>query len=183
MALKSGRRPVTGGWLPAPSSSSALGSGTYALLKPKPSGDCNFVPYVPTVDKVASPSGISAARKRMLLTGRLLYKLGREAAVVRRRRRKEVKTEVRELIRTFLGDEDDGGQQQAAVQTIVMDDQGQKEPVEPGACSDEEFWAKLPVVSSRERHMLNVPTKPSRIYPGRTIKSRSIACDASGGAP
>ena len=99
MALKAGRHPVTGIRLPAPSSNSALGSGTYALLKPSPSVDSSFVPYEPLVEKMASPSGISAERKRWLMKGRLLCKIGKEAALLRRRRRKEAKVEVREVIK------------------------------------------------------------------------------------
>jgi len=47
MALKAGRHPVTGSWLPASSSSSALGSGTYSRLKPTEESDALFTPYVP----------------------------------------------------------------------------------------------------------------------------------------
>ena len=64
-----------------------------------------------------------------------------------------------------------------------MGDQDQKVPEEPDACYDEEFWANLPVMSSRERHVLNVPTEPIRNYPGRAIKSRLITFDANGIAP
>ena len=76
----------------------------------------------------------------MLLRGRLLYKLGKEAALVRRRRRKEVKTEVRELTRSFLDDADDGGQQEAVVLSSAsdsMDVQGQMVLEEPDTYSEE----------------------------------------------
>ena len=66
MAFKAGRHPVTGIRLPAPSSNNAaIGSGTYARLKPKMSEDDSFVPYVPeTFGDPLPASGDSAERKR-----------------------------------------------------------------------------------------------------------------------
>ena len=130
----------------------------------------------------------------MVLRGRLLYKLGKEAALVRRRRRKEVKSEVREVIRSFLDDTGDGGQPEAAVLRSasgstdselnrLKDEQGQSLAVVTDGSSDEEFWANLPILGSRERHMLNVPTKPDRSYLGRAIKSRLKTFEAGGMAP
>ena len=94
--------------------------------------------------------------------------------------------EVREIISSFLDDADDGGQQEAAVlrsasgsmdveQAREVDDHGQMGPEEPDTCSDEDFWASLPVVSNREEHMLSVPTKPDRYYPGGKVQSRAEA--------
>ena len=88
MALKAGRHPVTGLMLPAPSRNmAALGSGTYARLKPTPNaGDEGpFVPYEPRVVMVPVPLGGSAERKRWLMRGRLRCKIGKEAALLRRR--------------------------------------------------------------------------------------------------
>ena len=36
------------------------------------------------------------------------------------------------------------------------------------------FWANLPVEVSRERHILNIPKRPERCYPGRAVKSREV---------
>ena len=92
MALKAGRHPVTGLRVPTHTSSNvALGSGHYARLKPSPSGDESFVPYVPRDVMVPSPSGVSAERKRWLMRGRLLYRNGKGAALLRRFRRKAAK--------------------------------------------------------------------------------------------
>ena len=104
MALKAGRHPVTGMMLPVPSNSdAALGSGTYTQLKPRPSGDDSFSPYVPREVVVPEPSGVSAEKKRWLMRGRLLYRNSKEAALLRRRRRRFAKIEVREVISSFLG--------------------------------------------------------------------------------
>ena len=90
--------------LPAPSSSEvAMGSGTYTRLKPSLSGDMSFVPCVPREVLVPSPSGASAERRPWLMRGRVLYK---EAAMLRRRRRKAAKIEVREVISSFVWDVD-----------------------------------------------------------------------------
>ena len=95
---------MTGMRLPAPSSSEvAMGSGTYTRLKPSLSGDVSFAPYVPREVLVPSPSGHSAERKRWLMRGRVLCK---EASMLRRRRRRAAKIEVREAISSFVGDAD-----------------------------------------------------------------------------
>ena len=167
MALKAGRHPVTGLRMPAPcSSNAALGSGTYTRLRPHPgagqgSSDessvepSSFMPYEPRVIMRPSPAGESAERKRWLMSGRLRCKIGREAALLRRRRRKEAKSEAREVISSFIGDaEGDGGQ-----------DAYEPNCDEQTAAEDNEceiFWANLPVEVSREKHLLNIPTRPGR---------------------
>ena len=164
MALKAGRHPVTGYRLPAPSSNgAALGSGTYAALRPAMDVDESFVPYTPEAFSDPQPtSGESAERKRWLLRGRLLCKQAKEERRKRRLRRKEAKVEVRELIRTFC--EDDARVPPAPIELPseeVADD-----------ASDEEFWTSMPSVIDRERHILEIPTKPSRNFPGKTTRSR-----------
>ena len=166
MAPKAGRHPVTGMRLPAPSSSEvAHGSGTYARLKPSPSGDESFVPYMPREVVMPSPSGASAERKRWLMKGRLLLRQGKEAAQLRRRRRREAKVEVREVIVSFIGDAD------------VVGDQGVTEPEHDQQMTEddndcEQFWASLPVELSRETHLLDIPTRPDRCFPGKAVRSR-----------
>ena len=110
MSLRAGLHPVTGLRLPASCGSTAYGSGTYSRLKPEASCDSGFVPYVPLTDEPLMPSGASAERKRWLMRGRLLCRIGKEAADLRRLRRKNAKREVRELIRSFVGDTVDDGQ-------------------------------------------------------------------------
>ena len=164
MALKAGRHPVTGYRLPAPSSNgAAIGSGTYAALKPKISEDESFKQYIPeTFSEPLPVGGDSAERKRWLLRGRLLCKQGKEERRKRRLRRKEAKIEVRELIRTFC--EDDASEPLASSESLI-------EEVADDA-SDEEFWTSMPSVIDRERHILEIPTKPSRNFPGKTTRSR-----------
>ena len=75
------------------------------------------------------------------MRGRVLYK---EAAMLRRRRRKAAKIEVREVISSFVGDAD------------VEGDLGVKEPGHDRLNTDddddcEQFWACLPVEVSREK--------------------------------
>ena len=38
--------------------------------------------------------------------------------------------------------------------------------------TDEEFWTSLPSVIDREKHILAIPAKPSRSFPGKTTRSR-----------
>jgi len=166
MALKAGRHPVTGLRLPAPSSSNAaLGSGTYARLNPSPSGDGSFAPYVPREEMAPEPSGVSAERKRWLMKGRLLYRNCKEAALLRRRRRKIAKSEVREVISSFLGDAGNEGAQ-------GTDEPEHNEQATEDDKASEEFWANLPVVVSRERHILRIPTKPDVFLAKRCSRGR-----------
>ena len=164
MALKAGRHPVTGLRLPAPSRNmAALGSGTYVRLKPGSSERPNpdpFVPYEPRVVMVPVPSGGSAERKRWLMRGRLRCKIGKEAALLRRRRRRDAKSEVREVIRSFIGDADGASPN--------LDERATEEDEE---C--EAFWANLPVEVSRERHILNIPSPPTYDFRGKAGKPRS----------
>ena len=162
-SLRAGLHPVTGLRLPESSGSTALGSGTYSKLRPIVDVDPDFFPYVPAQLVASVSSGQSAEMKRRLMRGRVLCKISSRAAELRRQRRNEIKVEVREVIRSFLDNADDGGQQEAA------------ELEEPGNCSDEEFWANLPVASNREEHILNVPTQPDRLYPGKKVQSRAEA--------
>ena len=114
-----------------------------------------------------SPSGASAERKRWLMRGRLFCNNGKEAALLRRRRRKAAKVEVREVIKSFIGEAD------------VEGVRGEDEPVHNRQATDDDddcelFWANLPVEVSRERHILNIPTRPERCYLGRAVKSREV---------
>ena len=79
----------------------------------------------------------------------------------KRLRRKEAKSEVRELIRSFC---DDGAEALATGESLgeaAADD-----------ASDEEFWKSLPSVIERERHVHMIPTNPCRQFPGKAIRSR-----------
>ena len=163
MALKAGKHPVTGHWLPSPSSSVApVGKGTYATLKPKISDDDSFVPYVPEqFCEPQSANGDSAERKRWLLLGRLRCKLGMEERRRKRLRRKEAKSEVRDLIRSFVDGDAGASAPNDSRHEAAVDD-----------ASDEEFWTSLPSVIERERHIITIPTYPCRQFPGKAIRSR-----------
>ena len=114
---------------------------------------------------VSLPSGESAERKRWLMRGRLRCKIGKEAALLRRRRRKDAKGEVREVIRSFVDDAGGEGDQ------VAHDpDHSGHATAEDKDC--EAFWASLPVEVSRGKHFLNIPTKPDRCFPGKAVKSR-----------
>ena len=101
------------------------------------------------------------------MRGRLLYRKGKEAALLRRRRRKAAKIEVREVIDSFIGD--------AGVEGALRVD----EPEHDWQITDDDdecelFWANMPVEVSRERHILNIPTRPERCFPGKAVKSREV---------
>ena len=163
MALKAGKHPVTGYCLPSPSGNVApVGNGTYAMLKPTISYDDSFVPYVPEQFGEPQPAkGESAERKRWLLLGRLRCKQGMEERRRKRLRRKEAKSEVRELIRSFCDDGADALATSESMCEAAADD-----------ASDEEFWKSLPSVIERERHVHMIPTNPCRQFPGKAIRSR-----------
>ena len=230
MALRAGMYPVTGLRLPVTCGSTIHGNGTYSRLKPEPSCDSGFVPYEPLMDEPLKPSGESAERKRWLMRGRLLYKISKEAAEVRRRRRKIAKLEVREVIRSFLDGDDDDAQlpvfsrhssgceaapdhtcnssfsrhssacvatadhtrnslfsRHSSAREVAADhtctqndlDNGQVVQAARDDNSDEEFWSSLPVVDSRTKHLLSVPSIPERSFPGKTIRSRLDAIRVS----
>ena len=177
MALRAGRHPVTGMILPVPCNShAALGSGTYSQLKPRPSGDDSFVPYVPRDVVVPEPSGVSAEKKRWLMRGRLLCRNSKEAALLRRSRRRIAKIEVRKVISSFLGN---AGNE---VAQGIVEPEHSEQATEDDKVS-EEVWASLPVVASRERHVLNIPTKPERCFPGKAVQSRMLLLGSNGNAP
>ena len=69
------------------------------------------MPFVPRDVMVPSPSGVAAEQKGWLMRGRLLYRKGKETALLRRRRRKAAKSEVREVISSFIGDAGEEGAQ------------------------------------------------------------------------
>ena len=170
-SLKAGRHPVTGVIRPTPSSSSALGSGTYSQLKVGPSDDRNFSPYVPEEFVKLTPSGMSVVDKRRLLKGRLLYRIGREAAQLRKAKRRATKAEVREIIRAFEhGSDEEEPLPDSRVHTLNDE---QEEPVADDVDSDEEFWASLPVVCTREKHINAISTRPDRYFPGKAVTVRS----------
>ena len=163
--------------LPVPCNShAALGSGTYSQLKPRPSGDDSFVPYVPREVVVPEPSGVSAEKKRWLMRGRLLCRNSKEAALLRRSRRRIAKIEVREVISSFLGN---AGNE---VAQGIVEPEHSEQATEDDKVS-EEFWASLPVVASRERHVLNIPTKPERCFPGKAVQSRMLLLGSNDKAP
>ena len=85
----------------------------------------------------------------------------------RERRRRAANIKVREIIKSFIGEAD--------VEGVRGDD----EPEHNRQATDDDedcelFWANLPVEVSRERHILNIPTRPERCYPGRAVKSREV---------
>ena len=149
----------------------AIGSGTYARLTVTPSvqtcGDLSpFVPYVPRVVTMPVPSGMSAERKRWLMRGRLRCKLGKEAALLRRRRREDAKCEVSEVIRSFIGEASDA---EDRPHDADLDEQATMEDEE---C--EAFWANLPVEVSREKHIRDIPSLPTGAIRGKTAKVRDV---------
>ena len=129
------------------------------------------------------------------MRGRLLCKIGREAARLRRQRRKDTKAEVSEVIRSFLqatnggehaednevagnwfqadegelhrsADDPSGSKNEAA-------DASQSVPLHAaGGDSDEEFWMNLPTVSDRTCRIQNVPVQANRLFPGMMVRSR-----------
>ena len=191
--------PVTGLRLPAACGSTTYGNGTYSRLKAEASCDDGFVPYVPLADKPLVPSGASAERKRWLMRGRLLCKIGKEAAELRRRRRKVAKLEVREVIRSFMdGAGDDvrlpgessvlsrlfSGCDVAEEHTSNLSGLGGEQVVPaPGDDnSDEEFWSNLPSVDSRAKRLLSIPSGPDRSFPGKAVRSRVATIERCGEA-
>ena len=170
-ALKAGRHPVTGIVLPRSSCSSALGSGTYSQLKAGPCCDCDFSPYVPVEFEKLAPTGTSATEQRRLMRGRLLYRIAKEAAQLRRARRKAAKAEVREIIRAFENGSDEEELPVDDCVDLVSDKQ--EVPVADDDDADEEFWASLPVVCTREKHINAIRTRPDRYFPGKAVTVRS----------
>ena len=83
-------------------------------------------------------------------------------------------------MRSFL--EDAGNDCQPAADILVTTSGSPIEEVVDDK-SDEEFWTTLPAVISRERHILSLPTKPDRSYPGKAVRSRLVALGTSDKAP
>ena len=193
MALRAGLHPVTGLRLPAASGSTAHGSGTYSRLKPGCSGGDDFVPYIPATFVPPVPCGVSAERKRWLLRGRVLCRLGKEAAKLKRLRRKKAKEEVREVIRSFISSAEDEGQPMdevvavagsgSSVENLSQQTREYLEQEMGNDDSDEEFWLALPTTDSRTNHIQSIPTQPSRSFPGRAVRSRvgalEVGCELS----
>ena len=173
MALKAGRHPVTGLRLPDPSSSMVdRGIGTYSRLKVTASDRQDmFVPYEPREIAVPRPSGISAERKRILMLGRLRCKMGREVAILKRRRRREAKCEAREVIRSFINGASDEEDRRA-----LSSDHREGNAADDEDC--EAFWANLPVDVSREQHIRDIPNPPMPQVRGigvrTTVRRRAI---------
>ena len=183
MSLRAGLHPVTGVRLPPAVRSTARGSGTYSRLKPGAGGLDDFVPYAPATFAPPVPSGCSAEQKRRLMRGRLLCRIGKEAARLRRQRRKDAKDEVREVIRSFIsaadGDEqttDDGvvADSSPAGENLNQQTGDQWEQALGGDNSDEEFWATLPTTDSRTMHIQGIPSRPDRSFPGKPVRSRLV---------
>lgn len=168
IALRAGLHPVTGLRLPAASGSTAGGSVAYSRLKTVSIGCEHVAPYIPTTFDPPVPCGESAERKRWLLRGRVLCRPGREAAKLKRLRRKRVKEEVREVIRSFINADEDGGR--PGYTEVAVREMGSGD-------SDEEFWLALPTIDSRTSHIQSIPTQPSRSFPGRAMRSRVVTLD------
>ena len=146
----------------------ALGSGTYARLKVTPNDRQGpFVPYEPREVTMPRPSGISAERKRWLMRGRLRCKIGKEAALLRRRRRREAKCEVREVIRSFINEASEEEDQEA-----LSSDRDERTAAEDDEC--EAFWANLPVEVSREQHIRDIPSLPEPLIRGIGVRAMDM---------
>ena len=183
MSLRAGLHPVTGVRLPPAVRSTARGSGTYSRLKPGAGGLDDFVPYAPATFAPPVPSGCSAEQKRRLMRGRLLCKIGKEAARLRRQRRKDAKVEVREVIRSFISAADGEGQtmddgvvadSSPAGENLSQQTDDQWEQALGSDNSDEEFWATLPTTDSRTMHIQGIPSRPDRSFPGKAVRSRLV---------
>ena len=96
------------------------------------------------------------------MRGRVLCRLGKEAARLRRQRRKNAKKEVREVIRSFISAADDVEHTRNEVAAVHA----------AGGDSDEEFWRNLPTVTDRSCRIRDVPVQASRLFPGRMVRSR-----------
>ena len=188
MALRAGLHPVTGLRLPPAIGGTSQGSGAYSRLKPECSGGVGFAPYVPATFDPPTPCGASAERKRWLLRGRVLCRLGKEAAKHRRLRRRKAKHEVREVIESFSKAAEGEGQpieEEMTMAGSVSCGEGfnqqtceQWESERGDDNSDEEFWSSLPTADSRTDHLQSIPPQPSRDFPGRAVRSRLGALEA-----
>ena len=98
------------------------------------------------------------------------------------------KREVRELIRSsvgeVVGDEQLFGDRLltgsgSSVVGVTCLDSEQVVLAARDDNSDEECWATLPVVDSRTQHILSIPSKPDRGFPGKTVRSRMVAVEGS----
>ena len=186
-SLRAGIHPVTGLRLPESSGSTALGNGTYSRLKPCGEADADFTPYVPALFDPAAPSGASAERKRWLMRGRVLCKMGREDARLRRQRRKEAKAEVSEVIRTFIqatnGGEHARYEEMAETRSHADGDELRRSADDlldrKDEADSEEFWMNLPASDSRTGHIQGIPTQAIRNYPGMIVKWRADALRAA----
>ena len=148
------------------------GIGTYSRLKVTASDRQDmFVPYEPREIAVPRPSGISAERKRILMLGRLRCKMGREVAILKRRRRREAKCEAREVIRSFINGASDEEDRRA-----LSSDHREGNAADDEDC--EAFWANLPVDVSREQHIRDIPNPPMPQVRGigvrTTVRRRAI---------
>ena len=118
----------------------------------------------------------------------MLCRMGREAARLRRQRRKEAKAEVSEVIRTFI--QATNNEEHASDEVIVetrsnADDnallRSTDKPldIQGESNSDEEFWLNLPASDSRTDHTWCIPTHANRNFSGRVVKSRTDALRAA----
>lgn len=184
MSLRAGIHPVTGLRLPEVCGSSAHDIGAYSQLKPGTDSNDDFEPYVPATFEPPVPSGASAERKRWLMRGRLLCKIGKEAAGLRRQRRTDAKEDVGEVIRSYIcaanndaQAEEDGiaAGSSSSIENLGLQTCERVELAGDDSDSDEEFWSTLPTTDSRTKHIQNLPTQPDRSFPGRAVRSRMVA--------
>ena len=101
---------------------------------------------------------------------RVLCKVNSEAARLRRLRRKEAKSEVKELIESFMaaanGEEVNAEVDGLASSFIAAAGEDEQ--------SHENFWASLPTMATQNRtHVREIPTQAVRAYPGRMVKTRA----------
>ena len=168
-SLRDGLHPVTGVRLPAPLGNSALGVGTYSRLKPAADPADGFVPYAPISFEPAAPSGVSAENKRQMMHDRVLCKVSREAARLRRLRRKEAKSEVKEITESFTAAANNVG--------VPTDGDGRANPIVTTVGEDEQsesFWTTLPTMAAQNRTCIReIPTHAVRTYPGRMVMTRA----------
>ena len=105
-----------------------------------------------------------------MMHDRVLCKVSRETARLRRLLRKEAKSEVKELIESFTA--------VANSEDVIAEVDGLASSVDAAVDedeqSDENFWASLPTMATQNRtHVREIPTQALRAYPGRMVKTRA----------
>ena len=110
------------------------------------------------------------------MQGRVRCKIASQAAKLRRLRRREAKTEVAEVIRSFMQAANGVNHEDGPATSVGGQGAGGEEPIHlAGSDSDEEFWMNLPAISDRTSRIQCIPALASRPYPGMMVRSRVSA--------